>query len=295
MLRQTNRSPGAASVIISGLTRLSAQVMNSAAGSWPLVRRAKSWPCSGNTRSWNCRAACAIRANLVSSIQSPRNRAGQRTGFGRCPSRQAARPPSITRNIQPRHIHSHDHFAACAAADGCCALACNRVPGAHPSTRSRAPARSGTPPSVALNRFIVCRPRRRHSPSRGSRHVGPERIEGMMRQILAIAAAAVGLALLGSRTCGGCAIGRDHTASLEAIQLLASQGVQPDGLIVDGPGMSLLDNGSVDAATSSSEQYSCVLVRPRSAAVRASLRPCLHRGPILRQRKAIQNNTDCTD
>lgn len=76
-----------------------------------------------------------------------------------------------------------------------------------------------------------------------------------MRQVLAIAAAAVGLALLGSLTCAGCAIGRDHAASAEAIQLMASHSAQPDRLIVDGLGMSLMDNGSVDAATSSAQSY----------------------------------------
>src|SRR5277367_2247130 len=72
-----------------------------------------------------------------------------------------------------------------------------------------------------------------------------------MPQFLVIAAAAVSLALLGSLTCAGCAIGRDHAASAEAIQLMASHGAQPDQLIVDELGMSLTDNGSVNAATSS--------------------------------------------
>jgi hypothetical protein len=76
-------------------------------------------------------------------------------------------------------------------------------------------------------------------------------MEGMMRQVLAIAAAAVGLALLGSVTCTGCAIGRDHAASAEAIQLMASHSAQPDQLIADGLGMSPTDNASTDAAASS--------------------------------------------
>jgi hypothetical protein len=74
-----------------------------------------------------------------------------------------------------------------------------------------------------------------------------------MQQVLAIAAAAVGLALLGSLTCAGCAIGRDHAASAEAIQLMASHSAQPDRLIVDGLGMSPMDNASVNAATSSAQ------------------------------------------
>jgi hypothetical protein len=76
-------------------------------------------------------------------------------------------------------------------------------------------------------------------------------MEGMMRQVLAIAAAVVGLALLGSLTCAGCAIGRDHAASAEAIELLASHSAQPDRLIVDGLGMSPTDNASGNAATRS--------------------------------------------
>jgi hypothetical protein len=77
-----------------------------------------------------------------------------------------------------------------------------------------------------------------------------------MRQILAIAAAAVSLALLDSPTCAGCAgcaIGRDQSASPEAIQLLASHRAEPDQWFVDGLGMSLTDDGSVDAATSSAQ------------------------------------------
>ena len=74
-----------------------------------------------------------------------------------------------------------------------------------------------------------------------------------MRQILAIAAAAVGLALLGAPTCAGCTLGRDHAASPEAIQLLASHRAEPDQWIVDGLGISLTDNGSVNAATSSAQ------------------------------------------
>ena len=76
-------------------------------------------------------------------------------------------------------------------------------------------------------------------------------MEGMMRQVLAITAAAVGLALLGSLTCAGCGIGRDHAASAEAIQLMASHSAQPDRLIVDGLGMSPMDNASTNAATGS--------------------------------------------
>jgi hypothetical protein len=76
-------------------------------------------------------------------------------------------------------------------------------------------------------------------------------MEGMMRQVLAIAAAAVGLALLGSLTCAGCAIGRDHAASAEAIQLLASHSAQPNQWIVDGLGMSPMDNAHTNAATGS--------------------------------------------
>jgi len=75
-----------------------------------------------------------------------------------------------------------------------------------------------------------------------------------MRQFLAIAAAAAGLALLGSLTCAGyagCAIGRDHGTSAEAIQLLASHSAQPDRLIVDGYGMSAMDNAYTNAATGS--------------------------------------------
>ena len=74
-----------------------------------------------------------------------------------------------------------------------------------------------------------------------------------MRQVLAITAAAVGLALLGSLTCGGCSIGRDHGASAEAIQLLASHSAQPDRLIDDGLGISVTDDESVGAATSSAQ------------------------------------------
>ena len=70
-----------------------------------------------------------------------------------------------------------------------------------------------------------------------------------MRQVLAIAAAAVGLALLGSLTCAGCAIGRDHAASAESIRLMASHGAQPDQWI-EGLGMSLTDSASINAATS---------------------------------------------
>jgi hypothetical protein len=80
-------------------------------------------------------------------------------------------------------------------------------------------------------------------------------MEGMMRQVLAIAAAAVGLALLGSLTCTGCAIGRDHAASAEAIQLMASHSAQPDRLFVDGLGMSLMDNASTNEGTSSAQSY----------------------------------------
>jgi hypothetical protein len=80
-------------------------------------------------------------------------------------------------------------------------------------------------------------------------------MEGKMRQVMAIAAAAVSLALLGSLTCAGCAIGRDHAASAEAIQLTASHGAQPDRLIVDGLGMSPTDNASTDAATSSMQSH----------------------------------------
>ena len=76
-----------------------------------------------------------------------------------------------------------------------------------------------------------------------------------MRQVLAIAAAAVGLALLGSLTCTGCAIGRDHAASAEAIQLMASHSAQPDRLFVDGLGMSLMDNASTNEGTSSAQSY----------------------------------------
>ena len=72
-----------------------------------------------------------------------------------------------------------------------------------------------------------------------------------MRQVLAIAAAAVGLALLGSLTCAGCSVGRDHGASTEAIQLLASRSAQPDQWIVDGLGVSPMDNASINRATSS--------------------------------------------
>ena len=76
-----------------------------------------------------------------------------------------------------------------------------------------------------------------------------------MRQFLVIAAAAVGLALLGSLTCAGCAIGRDHAASAVAIQLMASHSAQPDRLIVDGLGMSPMDNASTEAAASSGQGY----------------------------------------
>ena len=72
-----------------------------------------------------------------------------------------------------------------------------------------------------------------------------------MRQVLVIAAAAAGVALLGSLTYAGCAIGRDHGASTEAIQLMASHSAQPDQWIVDGLGMSLTDNASPNAATGS--------------------------------------------
>lgn len=79
-----------------------------------------------------------------------------------------------------------------------------------------------------------------------------------MRQVLVIAAAAVALALLGSATCGGCAIGKDHAVSPEAIRLLASHGAQPDQWIVDGPGISLTDSASINAATSSaSSNHGC--------------------------------------
>jgi hypothetical protein len=78
-------------------------------------------------------------------------------------------------------------------------------------------------------------------------------MEGMMRQVLAIAAAAVGLALLGTLTCAGCAIGRDHAASPHGLQLLASHSTQSDRLIVDGLGLSPMDNASIDVGTSSAQ------------------------------------------
>ena len=74
-------------------------------------------------------------------------------------------------------------------------------------------------------------------------------MEGTMLQVLAIAAAAVALALLGCPTHAGCAIGKDQATSPEAIQLLASHRAQPDRWIIDGLGTSLTDNASINATT----------------------------------------------
>ena len=59
-----------------------------------------------------------------------------------------------------------------------------------------------------------------------------------MWQVLAIAAAAVVLPLLGSPTHALCAIGKDQATSPEAIQLLASYRAQPERWISDGLGTS---------------------------------------------------------
>jgi hypothetical protein len=69
-----------------------------------------------------------------------------------------------------------------------------------------------------------------------------------MRQVTVIAATAIGLALLGTATYAGCAIGRDHAASPEAIELLAAM-PHPARWIVDGVAMTPADTGSSNTAT----------------------------------------------
>lgn len=67
-----------------------------------------------------------------------------------------------------------------------------------------------------------------------------------MRQVPVIAAAAVGLALLGSATHAGCAIGKDQVVTSEAIELLASR-PDPSGWLVDGLATIPAGTGSINA------------------------------------------------
>jgi hypothetical protein len=80
-------------------------------------------------------------------------------------------------------------------------------------------------------------------------------MEDKMRQLLAIVAAAIGLALLGSATCAGCAIGRDYAALPEAMQLLVAHRAQPDIWIVDGVDLIPSDIGSISTAAQPEDNY----------------------------------------